>query len=420
LTVSETVKQRPFPKYRRIPGGLDHAVKYAESNDLYEKYSIIDLDVHEGQPFSCFAEYLPEKWKGKVNNQDLLKRENEYIRNLDSRGTIAKSYAELNFPQTLKEGKFTNAKMWAYRQQSGHQRPEAWLVSVDEMINIYVQRMKDMGIKKTFVLPGSIVFSISQDSRVDLEVDSCNAFTNFYLDKVAGKYEDIYTVLPVPVRSPDEAIRLVDRAWSEKSIGALYLLGSYDVQAGDQSYYPIYEACEEKRIPIIFHADFDISGYFESFDNYAAISSLCFPMQLAKHLTGLITEGIFERFPHLTFAFIEAGLSWVPWLISRLDFSLLERRRDSPWATKLPSEYMAEKCYFGTQPLENAPSVRGVKWMFDFFRERGMMNKIVYSSDYPHPDWDPPQAIHGLSFLSDQEKRMILGENARNFMPKIR
>ena len=114
-------------------------------------------------------------------------------------------------------------------------------------------------------------------------------------------------------------MKLIERAWNEKSIGALYLLGSYDVQAGDDSYFPIYEICNEKRIPIVFHADFDIGGYFESFVNYAAISALCFPFQLVKHLTGIISEGIFERFPHVNFAFIEGGLSWVPWLISRLD-----------------------------------------------------------------------------------------------------
>ena len=319
MTVAESKQARPFPKYRHIPGGLDHAVKYAEKHDLYNKYSIVDLDVHEGDPFSCFAEYLPPKWKGKIGNEDLLRKENEYLSNIGVRGSIAKSFAEQGFPQRLKEGRYTNAQMWAFRRQLGHQRPEAWLINIDEILGVYLQRMKDLGIRKTFVLPGSIVFSISQDARVDLEADSCNAFTDFYLDKIAGKSEDIYTALPVPVRSPDKAVKLIERAWNEKSIGALYLLGSYDVQAGDDSYFPIYEICNEKRIPIVFHADFDIGGYFESFVNYAAISALCFPFQLVKHLTGIISEGIFERFPHVNFAFIEGGLSWVPWLISRLD-----------------------------------------------------------------------------------------------------
>jgi hypothetical protein len=119
MTVSE-LKVRTFPKYRHIPGGLDHAVKYAESHDLYEKYSIVDLDVHEGQPFSYFADYFSAKWKGKVNNEDLLKRENEYISNFQSRSDIAKSFAESDFPQMkkLNEGKYSTAKMWAYRKQS--------------------------------------------------------------------------------------------------------------------------------------------------------------------------------------------------------------------------------------------------------------------------------------------------------------
>ena len=39
--------------------------------------------------------------------------------------------------------------------------------------------------------------------------------------------------------------------------------------------------------------------------------------------------------------------------------------------------------------------------------------QLLYSSDYPHWDMDLPSTIHGLSFLSEQAKRNILGENAR-------
>jgi hypothetical protein len=37
----------------------------------------------------------------------------------------------------------------------------------------------------------------------------------------------------------------------------------------------------------------------------------------------------------------------------------------------------------------------------------------MYSSDWPHWDFDVPARIAGLPFLSEQAKRNILGENAR-------
>jgi predicted TIM-barrel fold metal-dependent hydrolase len=37
---------------------------------------------------------------------------------------------------------------------------------------------------------------------------------------------------------------------------------------------------------------------------------------------------------------------------------------------------------------------------------------VLYSSDYPHWDFDLPSTIYDLPFLSDTAKRNILGGNA--------
>jgi len=39
-------------------------------------------------------------------------------------------------------------------------------------------------------------------------------------------------------------------------------------------------------------------------------------------------------------------------------------------------------------------------------------NTLVYSSDYPHWDFDTPSVIYDLPFLTDQARRNILGGNA--------
>ena len=38
--------------------------------------------------------------------------------------------------------------------------------------------------------------------------------------------------------------------------------------------------------------------------------------------------------------------------------------------------------------------------------------QLLFASDWPHWDFDPPSAITTLPFLSDQAKRNILGLNA--------
>ena len=39
--------------------------------------------------------------------------------------------------------------------------------------------------------------------------------------------------------------------------------------------------------------------------------------------------------------------------------------------------------------------------------------QLLYSSDYPHWDMDLPSTIYDLPFLTEQQKRNILGGNAR-------
>jgi uncharacterized protein len=39
-------------------------------------------------------------------------------------------------------------------------------------------------------------------------------------------------------------------------------------------------------------------------------------------------------------------------------------------------------------------------------------NQLMYASDYPHWDFDLPSKIYDLPFLSEEDKRKILGGNA--------
>jgi len=46
------------------------------------------------------------------------------------------------------------------------------------------------------------------------------------------------------------------------------------------------------------------------------------------------------------------------------------------------------------------------------FRMLQAETQLLYSSDYPHWDFDLPSTIYDLPFLNEQAKRNILGGNA--------
>jgi hypothetical protein len=94
--------------------------------------------------------------------------------------------------------------------------------------------------------------------------------------------------------------------------------------------------------------------------------------------------------------------------MQRLDNEYMMRTSEAPLLKKLPSEYMRDM-YYTSHPLEtnNAEALEMTMRMIN------AETQLVFSSDYPHWDFNLPSMIYDLPFLSEQAKRNILGENAR-------
>jgi predicted TIM-barrel fold metal-dependent hydrolase len=77
-----------------------------------------------------------------------------------------------------------------------------------------------------------------------------------------------------------------------------------------------------------------------------------------------------------------------------------------------PSEYLAEHFWYTTQPMEEPEQAEHLDEVIEAFENSGMCDKLMYSSDYPHWDFDDPYVLPHT--LSDEQRRRILGENARD------
>ena len=64
--------------------------------------------------------------------------------------------------------------------------------------------------------------------------------------------------------------------------------------------------------------------------------------------------------------------------------------------------------YYSTQPME----VQDMEAMKVTFRMINAETQLLYSSDYPHWDFDLPTVIYDLPFLSEKAKHNILGGTA--------
>ena len=80
---------------------------------------------------------------------------------------------------------------------------------------------------------------------------------------------------------------------------------------------------------------------------------------------------------------------------------------DTPLLKKKPSDYMRDM-YYSSQPME----IQDRKAMECTFRMMNAETQLLYSSDYPHWDFDLPSTIYDLPFLTEKAKHNILGGTA--------
>ena len=123
----------------------------------------------------------------------------------------------------------------------------------------------------------------------------------------------------------------------------------------------------------------------------------------------LICGGTLERFPRLKCIFLEANGGWiVPWL-ERLDHHFEIFPWDVPQMKMKTSDYFKRQCWISFDPDES--SLR-------YTAESPLVGaeRIIWASDYPHPDAKIPGVVgelrEAMDGLPEAAQARILGLNA--------
>jgi predicted TIM-barrel fold metal-dependent hydrolase len=181
---------------------------------------------------------------------------------------------------------------------------------------------------------------------------------------------------------------------------------------GNRFYHPIYEACVRHDLPISVHPGTEgmginhqpTPGWPTHYIEWHSGMSLAFE----AHIISLITEGVFERFPTLRFVLVEGGVAWLAPLMWRLDSYWKALRAEVPWVKRKPSEYLLDHLRLGTQPLERPDDDRHLLQLFEMMDAKHL---LMFSSDYPHWDFDSPE--RAFPKLADDVREAIFSGNAR-------
>ena len=263
------------------------------------------------------------------------------------------------------------------------------------------------------VLTGDDIMHLSINPDPDYAAALASAYNDYMVEEWLSKSGKFKGSLVITTQDPAQAAREIDRLGQHPDIVQVMMASATPMPLGHRYYHPIYEAAQRNGLPIAIHPGSEgggisgaptAAGYMTNYLQWHSSLSQNFMAQLIS----IVCEGIFEKFPGCRVVLTEGGVSWLPHVLWRLDKNFKGLRHLAPWLKRMPSEYIRDHCMFTTQPIEEPNNFSHLKAIFDMIDAE---NILLFSSDYPHWDFDSPTAV--LRGLSAEAKSKIFYENAK-------
>lgn len=275
------------------------------------------------------------------------------------------------------------------------------------MVQLVRRAMDSMGITYQVVFPTPMLL-LGMHPQPEVEVELGRAFNRWISEVVLPQDDRIKGLVYLPFNDPEQCMKVAREFADAHGVIGFTVTATRNRPVHDNSYMKLYAFLEEIGKPLAFHAGFHWGDPSQlQLNRFLSMHAITFVYYNMIHLTNWVINGIPERFPKLKVVWVESGLAWVPFLMQRLDHEFMMRPSEAPLLRRPPSTYMREM-FYTSQPLERTDMAL-TKATFDAIHAD---TQLMFSSDWPHWDFDLPASITTLPFLGEQAKRNILGLNA--------
>jgi predicted TIM-barrel fold metal-dependent hydrolase len=278
--------------------------------------------------------------------------------------------------------------------------------------------LDDLDIEVGIIFPDHLLLFAALPNR-EYATALSHAYNRWLIEEWLQDDNGLYGVALACPQNPEDSAKEILKAAKHDRIAGVYLpTAGVNPLWGDRRYDPILAAAQEADLPVCLHSVTIITPNFpyqlDQFENHFARQVLSHSFAMMANLTSLLHTGAPARYPKLKVVFTEAGIAWVPYMMWRMDKYFNEYRRHVPFLKERPSEYMKERMWFATQPVEepDEPSqlVETIHSIGD--------DRVIFASDWPHHDFVHPKAIMKLP-MPMELKRAVMGENALKAFTRI-
>lgn len=352
------------------------------SEDLLQRLTITDGEVHTGESRPDLMEYL-----GEDIRQD---EEDGYAFGPDEFGPI----------------------QWDGWDRTAGGRIEWDHFSLDDAES-FDRTREQFGIDRVVYSPGpAFRIPLIPDHRT--RVAYMRAYNRLAAERFARADGTHYAKLLVLGEHPRESVEEIEAHGGDDGFIGAFITDIGPTQPlGHDRYEPLWAALEKYDLPLILHstsgihAGFPVAGMNPK--NFLEFHTLAHPIAKMWHATSILTSGIPERYD-VDIGFWEGGVSWIQTLANRMDREYVERPHEAPHLEKPPSEYLSG-FYYGTQPVEEP---RKPEYLGTILEMNDLEDQFLFTSDFPHMDFDATVAISEHEGLTYDQKRKILQDNAED------
>ncbi len=354
-------KQKSGNYYKEVEAAYSSSKK-----KVGKDYFVIDCDRHIIEPPEAFTKYLDKEWHHMAPKPVT-----------DNRGA----------PRMMIEGRvYQKMSGWGpgRTEGCGDQRPRGEGLSYDHAHkHCYQYRDIDMdlsGIDCAVWFPTLGLFTPDIENR-DFQYAIMRALNDWTCKDFANAKRHLWCVtIPLnPKWAVDEIKRChkmgATAVWMRPNVmqGVRYWGEDWDI---------VWKTMTDLGMALLFH---EATGTYNAthsadykYDRYWIAHAMSHPLEMAGGVAGMIGYGVLERHPKLNVMFAEAGATWVPYLLFRLDNHYTARPKEMVGLKMPPSEYFKRQCVICSFEPEEALLAETMKW----FEGKNM----ACTSDYPH--WD--------------------------------
>ncbi|MFF2154418.1 amidohydrolase family protein [Paenibacillus chitinolyticus] len=279
-------------------------------------------------------------------------------------------------------------------------------VSIDKR----VQWMSQVGIDSAVLTPGNLGMAIHAIEDNELKHAVCERYRNWQVDQAEEAGEHCTAgILIDPFSLPDPSLL------KNSKVSCLYMrpTNRASMHLWEKEMLPIYQLASEYNLPLLFHSG---TGYYQNspvsdqYENYFYSHLFSHTTEIQMALAELVGHGIISNYPDLKVVFVEAGVSWVPSFVSRLQHHVQRLGRIVPGGKQNVYELLEKQCLFsvfnedadglGTLLAQNP-------WL-----------KTILGSDYPH--WDTMNVKNILKDVDGEMKKDVAYRNAEKLFERIK